>query len=90
MCIQAREAQLAKGGERKEWELATEFAELREASRGRGGEDNSHTLVVAYCSVLSTVLLRWRYATRKGIQVSGTRLCKGRSPWLAPVADVGC
>lgn len=35
--MRAREAQLAKGGERKEWELATEFAELREASRGGGG-----------------------------------------------------
>lgn len=53
---------MAKGGEREEWELATGFAELREASRGRGGEDNSHTLAGAYCSVLSAVLLRWRYA----------------------------
>lgn len=35
--MRAREAQLAKGGERKEWELATEFSELREASRGGGG-----------------------------------------------------
>lgn len=37
-------------GRGEEWELATGFAELREASRGGGGEDNSHTLVVASVS----------------------------------------
>lgn len=47
------EAQLARGEENKGWESDAGITELREAGR----EQQSHT--VAYCSVLSAVLLGW-------------------------------
>lgn len=50
------EAQLTRGGENKGWESDAGVTELREAGR----EQQSHT--VAYCGVLSAVLLGWRCA----------------------------
>lgn len=44
---------MARGGEKKGWEPASGFSELREASRGGAGQDRGRTIVThTGCSIL--------------------------------------